>query len=255
MHKKEFKVPHHNRISDCFYYKPDNMAEGEKCPVVIFSHGFDGYKRDFRVSAKYYAGHGIAGVCHSFCGGGRKDTVSGISTTQMNHFTEMEDLISIIEQIRTWDWIDETKIFLFGSSMGGLVSAMTAEALKEQIRGLVLLFPAFCMLDNQETRFPKPEHLSENFEFWGVPLGEQFFEVSKDYVIWEHLGEYKNPVLFMHGTADNIVPIAYTHKAIKYYQDARLEIFLDEDHGFTKEGNRRMEAMALYFIHDCLGRE
>jgi pimeloyl-ACP methyl ester carboxylesterase len=109
------------------------MKEGDKCPVVIFSHGFDGFKRDFRTSAKYYAGAGICGVCHGFCGGGRRDEVSGLSTTEMNHFTEMEDLISVIDEVTSWDWIDETKVFLLGSSMGGLVSAMTAEKLKDRI--------------------------------------------------------------------------------------------------------------------------
>ena len=28
MHKKEFKILHHGRISDCFYYKPDNLVGG-----------------------------------------------------------------------------------------------------------------------------------------------------------------------------------------------------------------------------------
>ena len=120
MHKKEFKVPHHGRISDCFYYKPDNMQPGEKCPVVIFSHGFDGYKRDFRTSAKYYAGAGICGVCHGFCGGGRRDDASGFSTTQMNHFTEMEDLISIgtiglIKAINTFNVNKNIKLATYAS--------------------------------------------------------------------------------------------------------------------------------------------
>ena len=32
----------------------------------------------------------------------------------------------------------------------------------------------------------------------------------------------------------------------------RLEEFAHEPHGFSEDGNRRMEAMLLYFVHECM---
>lgn len=34
--------------------------------------------------------------------------------------------------------------------------------------------------------------------------------------------------------------------------DNWLEMFIGEPHGFSEEGNRRMEAMMLYFIHEII---
>jgi len=55
----------------------------------------------------------------------------------------------------------------------------------------------------------------------------------------------------MHGTEDRIVSADYSRKMKENYRDARLELFAGEGHGFSEAGNRRMEAMAMYFIHDC----
>jgi len=59
--------------------------------------------------------------------------------------------------------------------------------------------------------------------------------------------------LILHGIQDEIVPIEYSVKAVKQYPNAKLEQFANEPHGFAEDGNRRMEAMMLYFIHECMG--
>ena len=56
----------------------------------------------------------------------------------------------------------------------------------------------------------------------------------------------------MHGAEDSVVMSDYAVWASEQYPDARLEIFPNEGHGFSEEGNRRMEAMTLYFIHECM---
>lgn len=240
------KVPHNGRCSDIVFYKPDVV---EKYPVIIFSHGYNGHKSDFDISAKYFAENGIGAVCHTFCGGSTRDE-SGFGTTNMTLFTEKEDLMAIINEVKNWEHTD--KIFLFGASQGGMVSAMTAEELEDDIEGLILLYPAFCIPDDWNERFPKLEDISDSEELWGMTLGRIFFETIHGHSVKEMLGKYSKNVLIMHGIEDTVVSYEYAKWAESTYKNAKLEIFNNEGHGFSDNGNRRMEAMALYFVHDCL---
>ena len=125
-------------------YVPENA--GEKLPAVIFSHGFGG---NYRVGAQYaeiLAENGYAVYCFDFCGGSPGSRSDG-STLEMSAFTEKDDLDAVIETIRGLDYIDGDNIFLMGSSQGGAVSAIAAAERKEDIRGMILLYPAFVLAD------------------------------------------------------------------------------------------------------------
>ena len=125
-------------------YVPENA--GEKLPAVIFSHGFGG---NYRVGAQYaeiLAENGYAVYCFDFCGGSPGSRSDG-STLEMSVFTEKDDLDAVIETIRGLDYIDGDNIFLMGSSQGGAVSAIAAAERKEDIRGMILLYPAFVLAD------------------------------------------------------------------------------------------------------------
>lgn len=245
---ENIKLEHLGRISDIVFYRPD--GEG-KFPLVILSHGFNGHKSDFEITAKYYAANGIAAICHTFCGGSTRDE-SGFPTTSMTLFTEKEDLLAILTEAKTWDCIDTDNIFLFGGSMGGMVSAMAAEEKSEDIKGLILLYPALCIADNWRDNFKTIEEIPEVYDLWGMNLGYEFFASIRDFYIEKVLGKYDKPVLIMHGTEDAVVPFTYGEWAAKHYKNAKLEVFKEEGHGFSAEGDRRMEAMMLYFIHDCM---
>lgn len=245
---ENMKLEHLGRTSDIVFYRPD--GEG-KFPLVILSHGFNGHKSDFEITAKYYAANGIAAICHTFCGGSTRDE-SGFPTTSMTLFTEKEDLLAILEEAKTWDCIDADNIFLFGGSMGGMVSAMAAEEKLEDVKGLILLYPALCIADNWRDNFKTIEEIPKVQDLWGMNLGYDFFISIRDYYVKKELGKYEGPVLIMHGTEDEVVTISYGEWATKHYKNARLEVFNEEKHGFTEDGNRRMEAMMLYFIHDCM---
>ena len=246
MKVEHLKISHHSRMSDVTFYKPDGK---DKFPLVIMSHGFNGHKEDHAITAKYFADNGIAVICHTFCGGGIK-AEGDFATTQMTLFTEKEDLTAILEEAKQWECIDIEKIFLFGASMGGMVSAMTAEENADTIKGLILLYPALCIADDWRKNFRTEEDIPKNYNLWGVNLGSAFFEVIREYYIEKNLGNYNKPVLIMHGTEDEVVPVSYGKWAASHYKNARLEVFHKEGHGFSYEGDRRMEAMMMYFIHN-----
>ena len=248
MEKTELLITHHGRTVHGYFFKPKATR---KFPLVIISHGYNGYKDDFEKTAEYLADAGIASVAFTFCGGSTRDE-SGFPTTQMTLFTEKEDLIAIFERMEQEASVDKDHIFLFGASQGGLISDMAAEEYKEKIARLSLLYQAICIAVNWRDRFASEDDIPKELDFWGMQLGDVFFKSMRTFETFKVLGHFSSPVLILHGIQDEIVPIEYSVKAVKQYPNAKLEQFANEPHGFTEDGNRRMEAMMLYFIHECM---
>lgn len=248
MYLKQIQITHRGRTVNAACYQPDK--EG-RFPFVIFSHGYNGHRTDFDRSAKYLAQNGIASVCFTFCGGSTRD-VSGFPTTEMTLFTEKEDLNAVIDTVRSWGCADRQNLYLFGASQGGMVSALTAEERSADIRALILLFPAFCIADDWNARFPNKEDIPDSQELWGMTLGRRFFEAIRGFQIKERIGQFSGKVLLMHGTEDRVVNMDYAVWASKQYPDARLELFEGEGHGFSEEGSRRTDEMTLQMIRTCM---
>ena len=142
------KIEHHGRTVDCKVYLPEGEAS---FPAVIFSHGYNSCMTDFYAAGEHFAGCGIAAVCFNFCGGGLRDT-SGFPTTSMTLSTEEQDLLAVHEYISSLGGVN--RVFLFGSSQGGMVSALAAEKLQDKIGGLMLQFPALCIPDDWRRKYP-----------------------------------------------------------------------------------------------------
>ncbi len=248
MEIKNIKIQHHNRIVDATVHLPVGRA---KFPLIIMSHGYNGHASDFAEYAKYFAKKGIGVVCYTFCGGSTRDE-SGFLTSQMTLFTEKEDLLAVYEEVKHWEMVDSNGIFLFGGSQGGMVSALAAEELQGAVRGLILKYPAFCIADNWNERFSRQEDIPDTYELWGMELGRIYFESIRDFKIWERIGNYENKVFIMHGTEDEVVPITYAKKAVEHYQNASLEIFEGEGHGFSSTARRKMEEMVVAFVRECM---
>ncbi len=250
MKKRELTIAHHGRDVHGYFYEPDT----KEYPLIIMSHGYNGHKSDFDISAEYFANNGIGAVCYTFCGGSVRDE-SGFHTTEMTLFTEEEDLCAVLDEVLTWDQVKKEEIFLFGGSQGGLISAMAAADRKDDVKGLILLYPAFCIADNWNSRFKSEDDIPSKLELWGMELGNKFFRTLRGFDLHTYISRFEQPVLIMHGDRDEVVPLSYSESAAEEYEEAKLEVFAGEIHGFTDNGNRQMEAMTMYFIHDLIGKE
>ncbi len=193
--KEIVKIKHNGREIHGVSYMPDSK---EKCPVVIFSHGFNGINEDFAMNCEYLARNGIGGICFDFCGGS-VNSKSDLKTDEMTIFTEKEDLSAVIDTIKEWENVDGDNIFLFGGSMGGLVSALVADEYAEDIKGLLLLFPALGIADEWNKRFPTLASIPDTYELWGGRLGRTFFESIHDYNVFDPIGAFNKNVLIFHG--------------------------------------------------------
>ena len=91
---------------------------------MICSHGLGGSYHSNLEYAEQFAQHGIAAYCFDFRGGGGSRSEG--STTEMSVMTEVSDLETVLEAAKEWEFVDHEKIVLFGTSQGGIVSAITA---------------------------------------------------------------------------------------------------------------------------------
>jgi hypothetical protein len=234
-------VKHHGRkVSGQLYFPKTNNF-----PVVIMSHGFNGCGNDFKDYAKILVENDI-GVCtFDFCGGSL-NSKSDLSTTDMTVFTEKEDLLAVIDFVEKQQNVKS--VFLFGASMGGLVSALCAEERTDRIQGMILLYPALCVADDWNNRFLSVDDIPEIHQVWEVPLGKCFFETLRGFDVFEHIGKFKKDVLIIHGDKDSIVPLEYSTQANKIYTNPKLQVFNGEGHGFSADGDRCVAEIIIEFV-------
>lgn len=243
MQTRDITIGHHGRSISGRVYLP----EGDRYPFVVFSHGFNGAGDDFRTQAEVLAANGIGALTFDFCGGALASW-SDLPTYEMTVFTEKEDLLSVLDRVKGWQKVDRDNIFLFGASMGGLVSALAAEERADEIRGMFLLYPALCVADDWNERFPEIEDIPQRHDVWGVPLGKCFFEALHGFDVFANIGSYSGDVLIMHGDRDDIVPVGYSVRAQKIYRNSQLEVFAGEGHGFSAAGTDKVTQMLMNLV-------
>ncbi len=241
---REFKIKHRGRTVDAAYFEPVGEAP---FPAVILSHGYNSSMTDLYSAGEYFARQGIAAAAFNFCGGGLRDK-SGFPTEEMTLTTEKQDLLAVFRHIRARDEV--SRVFLFGSSQGGMVSALAAEELQGDIGGLMLQYPALCIPDDWRRKYPAGSDIPDIVEFWGMNLGREFITEACGMDMTKVIGSYRGNVLIMHGTADNIVPLSYSEWAAMTYKNARLELFPEEGHGFSEKECARMNEMCVDFIKE-----
>lgn len=244
MRVEDMTVDHHGRTISGRLYLP----EKERFPIVIFSHGFNGWGDDFDTEARELAKNGIGAVTYDFCGGSLHSR-SDLSTAEMTVFTEKEDLSAVMDAMQNRQEVDKDGIFLFGASMGGLVSALCAKERCDEIKGMVLLYPALCIADDWIKRFLQVEDIPpEGYTVWGVLLGAPFFRTLHGFDVFAHIGGFNKKVLIMHGEKDEVVPLEYSQRADGLYADSRLIVFPNEGHGFSQEGKEEATKLLVEYI-------
>lgn len=233
-----------NKIYGVVYIPQD---AGEQMPAVIFSHGFGG---NYQVGAQYaqaLSEKGYVVYCFDFCGGS-PGSRSGGSILEMSIFTEQADLEAVITMLQGLDYVDENNLFLIGTSQGGAVSAITAADHQEEVRGAILLYPAFCLVDQTKERFASVEDIPDTYFSLWMTVGRAYAENLLDYDIYEAISGYEKDVLILHGDADDIVPLSYSEKALEIYSSARLEVFPGAGHGFYGEDAQRAIDLMLEYL-------
>lgn len=207
-------------------------GDNEKYPLVIYAHGIGSNHTAGEPYAEAFAKKGYVVYTFDFCGSSPRSKSDG-KTDEMTIFTEQKDLTAIIAQLKQQPYVDAERTYLLGISLGGLVSSITAAADPDAVRNLALVYPALCAPDDARKIYDADgNRLDPNARMMG---GEHYNKAMLSFDPFEHIGAYTKPVFIVHGTADQLVPIAYSERAVTVFPDARLEKIEGAGHGFRGE--------------------
>ena len=240
-----------NRIFGMMYY---NSASSKKQPAVILSHSSSLTHEAMSGYALAIAKMGYAAYCFDFCGGSDKSKSDG-KTDEMTVFTEVEDLRAVVKTVKSLGYVEPSEVYLLGSSQGGLVSALLADECPDDFAGMILFYPAF-NIPEMVSKFSGFGNWGDFGDFgnwgdfgdWGdfggmMSMSEKYINSIKDFDVWSHIGKFSKPVCIIHGTADMIVPISNSEKAVGLYPSATLNKIEGANHGFNAANLGSMGSM------------
>ncbi len=226
-------------------YSP--VGAGQNLPAVILSHGYGGRYSTNASYASELAKHGYFTYIFDFRGGAPGSNSDGI-TTEMSIFTEEEDLKAVVRMVQALPYVEEERIYLFGTSQGGLVSAMVAADMQEEIRGLVLLYPAFSLVSDATAMFPSAAEVPDTVHFLWMTVGKVYFEDLFGYDPYADAARYESDVLILHGDRDSIIPLSSSEQAVLEYSSATLRVISGAGHGFGSENETHVLSYTLGYL-------
>lgn len=218
-------------------------------PTVILSHGFGGcYDPITAPYARYLSQQGFAALAFNFRVEGKQDMLN------TSVLTEAATLHAVIEQVKALPEVDPSRLYLMGESQGGFVSAHVASE-RNDVQGLVLLYPAFVLQYDAWHRHPEvggaafdpvwfdPGSLDlskitaprDVIEALGIEVSTICSVDALRFNIYREMRSFPRPVLIVHGTADPVVPLSYSERAVDPktgFPHAQLITIPGAGHGF-----------------------
>ena len=181
---------------------------GQKQPVAIVSHGFNGthhYGRSYfdtlnSLGYQVFVFDFPCGSIHS-----RSDN----NTMNMSIMDEKSDVKAIVSYFRGRPDVNPDGIVLIGESQGGFVTVLASAEIPDTTR------------------------------LWDVPMGRRFFMELRDLDVFKAIKKYEGPVLIVQGDKDAVVRMEDSRRAVETYKDARLHVIPGAGHGFTPEEQAR----------------
>ncbi|MGN0666587.1 MAG: alpha/beta hydrolase [Huintestinicola sp.] len=219
------------------FFGPADLEGNKK--LVILSHGYNSSHSHMLDLTYALAKNGIYAYAYDFCGGSTLSKSSG-SSLDMSIGSECDDLKTVIDHMKSMGFDD---ICLYGESQGGFISALTAAAMGDDIKGLFMLYPAFCIPDDWKRR--AEAGMPAKMDVMGMMLSPKFVEGIPEEDIFNCVSRYRGRVLLVHGDSDCLVNVDYARRAAAEYENIRYEEVSGEGHGFSPDGRKKLVSFIL----------
>ena len=225
-------------------YTPNGSGE---YPTVIMGHAFGANLSMMEGYAEAFAKSGISAYAFDFIGGGQNIRSDGIME-EMSVLTEAADMSVVLDGISELDTVDKNNIFLMGASQGGFVATYVAATRPDDVRGLIAFYPAYVLQDDSKKRTKNGTEMKETFTALGATLSRLYDEDAMSFDIYDVMKGYGGKALILHGTADTLVPVEYSERAVNTMPDATLVKIKGAGHGFGGSDDRYASDLAVSFV-------
>jgi hypothetical protein len=149
--------------------------------------------------------------------------------------------------------VDADNVSLLGCSQGAFVSMLVAKEIPDEISRLLLLYPALCIPDDARSgkmmffRFD-PENVPEVLGRFPMKLGGAYAKTVLRMDVMAEIGGFDRPVLYLHGTADKIVPLRYAQEAKEEYPNCQYHELVGGGHMFRGKAEREAQSLIRAFM-------
>lgn len=208
-------------------------------PIAVLYHGFTGHKAEknflFVELSRALAAAGIASVRFDFSGSGESDG----DFVGMTLRGEVAEAGAILDYAAALPFVDPSRVFLVGLSMGGAIASIVAGDRPEKVRAIVLWAPAGTMPALMAARETPANREALNaygrVDLGGLLLGKAFFDDLATWDIYGRAAGFNGRVLLLHGDADETVPIEASLRYKEIYGGrAEMIAIPGADHTFNR---------------------
>lgn len=230
-------------------------------PVVVVLHGFasskHGSNRCYVKLAEHLVKYGIATLRFDFRGSGDSEGIlSEISFEDL-----ISDAVTVLETIENIEGLDESRIGLFGASLGGSIAVLAA-ARFQKVKAVALWAPvASGELWYRDFLMRHPEHLHADpskvlSTYRGIILNQAFRNEFRQMFAYKALRELSDvPLLLMQGEKDETVSMvhfeAFRQACIGLESPTRFVKYPDGEHslGFSPDLHAVLDESKQWFEH------
>lgn len=248
------KILHSLHQQRPFIYDARYLADGRPKPVVLFVHGFKGFKDwgPFNLMADVFAQSGFVFVKMNLSHNGTTpehphDFVDLDAFGHNNFEIELDDLSVMLNHLEEGrsavpaDEMDISRLALIGHSRGGgLVLLKAAE--EPRVKAVV----SWAAINNLEERWP--QDFIDDWKNKGVVYIENartnqkmplYYQLVENFEKNKHrldipaaVKSLRQPLLVIHGTADETLPHQMAEDIASWKKDAQLLLIPDSNHTF-----------------------
>ena len=223
------------------------LTAGQRVPLAILMHGLTGSQDEpvVRATAEALLEAGVASVRFDFNAHG----ASGGEMVDMTVPNEVDDARRFYGYARSLPFV--STIGLVGHSQGGVVAALLAGQLRDEVTALALLAPATMIPDGARSgdmggvQFD-PANPPESISLFGARIGREYILTAQTLPVDDVPTRYTGPVSLIQGTADALVPASRSEEYIARFQRGELHMLPGQDHDFYRDPDQPAELVTSF---------